>query len=100
MRDRLVFVICVVAVIVAGAGAFLLFNRQHDALARQEDQLKQDLSQGPVVRVAQVKIAQAERVVTLPAEVRAERRATLYAKVSGYVRRITVDKGDKVKAGQ
>ena len=39
------------------------------------------------------------RNVTLPAEVKAYQEATLYAKVAGYLKRITVDKGDRVKAG-
>ena len=41
------------------------------------------------------------RTVTLPAfRVLAEREATLYAKVSGYLKTLTVDKGDAVQDGQ
>jgi membrane fusion protein (multidrug efflux system) len=36
----------------------------------------------------------------LPAQVIAFQQATLYAKVSGYLKSIAVDKGDKVEAGQ
>jgi RND family efflux transporter MFP subunit len=39
-------------------------------------------------------------VVNLPGEVKANAQATLYAKVSGYLKEIRVDKGDHVKAGQ
>jgi len=39
------------------------------------------------------------RGVTLPGTVRPNRQAVLYAKVSGYLRSIRVDKGDFVKAG-
>lgn len=99
-RRTIVFVICAVAVIAAGGGAFILFGREHNALARQSDELARELAQGPVVQVAKVQVAAADRLVTLPAEVRAEKRATLYAKISGYVRKVLVDKGDKVKAGQ
>ncbi|MGZ6142326.1 MAG: efflux RND transporter periplasmic adaptor subunit [Myxococcales bacterium] len=98
-RSR-ILAICVIGVIAAGAGAFILFEREHAALARQEDTLKHELAQGPVVQVVKVKVAAADRMVTLPAEVRAERKATLYAKVSGYVKKVLVDKGDRVKAGQ
>jgi membrane fusion protein, multidrug efflux system len=38
------------------------------------------------------------RFVTLPGEVRAAQQATLYAKVTGYLKTITVDKGDEVMA--
>jgi len=39
------------------------------------------------------------RGVTLPAEIKANQSVTLYAKVSGYLKTITVDKGDMVKEG-
>lgn len=39
------------------------------------------------------------RFVTLPGTVRANQQATLYAKVGGYVTRVVVDKGDRVKTG-
>jgi len=89
-----------VLVLAAAAGAAALFVREHRANARQVEQLQRELDRGPVVRVARVKLAPAERVVSLPAEVRADRRAVLYAKVSGYVKRLLVDRGDKVKEGQ
>lgn len=39
------------------------------------------------------------RSITLPGEVRAYQQATLYAKVAGYLKKITVDTGDAVKEG-
>src|SRR5437773_5429481 len=39
------------------------------------------------------------RNVTLPGEIKAYQQATLYAKVAGYLKTITVDKGDRVKEG-
>ncbi len=40
------------------------------------------------------------RFVTLPGTLRANQQVTLHAKVAGYLKTITVDKGDAVKAGQ
>jgi RND family efflux transporter MFP subunit len=40
------------------------------------------------------------RYVTLPGSIRANQQATLYAKVAGYLKSLTVDKGDRVQAGQ
>lgn len=40
------------------------------------------------------------RYVTLPGGIRANQQATLYAKVAGYLKSLTVDKGDRVQAGQ
>ncbi|MBI5768499.1 MAG: efflux RND transporter periplasmic adaptor subunit [Verrucomicrobia bacterium] len=40
------------------------------------------------------------RFVTLPATLRANQQVTLHAKVPGYLKSITVDRGDTVQAGQ
>lgn len=40
------------------------------------------------------------RFVTLPGTLRANQQVTLHAKVAGYLKSISVDKGDAVKAGQ
>ena len=90
----------IAAVIAAAAGTAALFARERAAQARQEEVLKKELEQGPVVRVARVAVAPADRVVSLPAEVWAEQRSTLYAKVSGYVSKVLVERGDKVRKGQ
>ena len=39
------------------------------------------------------------RFVTLPGEIKPYQQATLYAKVAGYLKSITVDKGDQVREG-
>lgn len=55
---------------------------------------------GPSVTVARVHPGNLDRRITLPGTVRAYQEATLYAKVAGYLMSITVDRGDRVKAGQ
>ena len=87
-------------VLAAVAGIVALFARQRSAQAEQSQVLQRELAAGPLVRVAHVKKGAAERTISLPAEVRAERRATLYAKVSGYVKEVRVDRGDRVTRGQ
>src|SRR3954447_13794825 len=82
-RSPLLVTTTVVLVVAAAAATIVLFAREHSANARQVELLKQEIDRGPVVRVARVRLEPAARVVTLPAEVRAEQRATLYAKVSG-----------------
>ena len=39
------------------------------------------------------------RFVTLPGDIKAYQQATLYAKVAGYLKTISVDKGDQIKEG-
>jgi len=54
------------------------------------------------VHVKTVKPARQEiaRKVLLPAGVRADSEVTLYAKVTGYLKTITKDRGDRVKSGE
>jgi membrane fusion protein (multidrug efflux system) len=52
------------------------------------------------VQVAQPARGNVIRYVTLPGSLKANQQATLYAKVPGYLKSLTVDKGDKVSAGQ
>ncbi len=54
----------------------------------------------PVVTVVEPVRKNAMQSITLPASVEAIERATLYAKVSGYVQWIRVDKGDRVRKGE
>jgi RND family efflux transporter MFP subunit len=51
------------------------------------------------VHIAQLSTGPITRSVMLPAQVIAFQEATLYARVSGYLKSIAVDKGDKVAAG-
>src|SRR6266404_6146056 len=51
------------------------------------------------VQITQAKRGPITRFVTLPGEIKPYQQATLYAKVAGYLKTITVDKGDQVKEG-
>lgn len=55
-----------------------------------------------VVRVRTIKPARQDmiRKITLPASVRAESEVTLYAKATGFLKTLTKDRGDKVRAGE
>ncbi len=57
------------------------------------------VEQLPLVTIVQPVEKPAVLSITLPASVEALDQATLYAKVSGYVQWIKVDKGDRVKKG-
>lgn len=52
-----------------------------------------------VVQAAQPKRGPIIRYVTLPGEIKPYQQATLYAKVGGYLKTISVDKGEQVKEG-
>src|SRR6266536_1948411 len=51
------------------------------------------------VQIVRPKRGSITRNVTLPGEIKPYQQATLYAKVAGYLKTITVDKGDRVKEG-
>lgn len=59
-----------------------------------------DVKSAPEVKVAKASRGDVFRHVTLPGSLRANQQATLYAKVAGYLKTLSVDKGDAVKAGQ
>lgn len=62
--------------------------------------LEDEIAAGPRVHFAAVKMSSGERSITLIGETRPYATATLYAKVSGYLNQVLVDKGDIVKQGQ
>ena len=53
----------------------------------------------PQVKLVRVTKGEVTRTIVLPGEVKAYQQVTLYAKVGGYLKKITVDKGDEVKEG-
>ena len=66
----------------------------------EERKLEAEIAAGPRVHVATVKMSSGSRTITLIGETRPFATATLYAKVSGYLKDVPVDKGDIVKKGQ
>jgi RND family efflux transporter MFP subunit len=84
--------IALIAMLAATVLCFLLLNR-----GRVKETVSTTL---PVVAVATVDREDLYKEVTIPAEFRPFVETELNAKVSGYLERINVDFGDKVKAGQ
>jgi RND family efflux transporter MFP subunit len=97
---RFLFGGTVMVLLLAGILIFLiLHHRSH--IRHEEAQLRKVQQAGPVVVVVVAAHASPpERTLVLQAEARPFLSATLYAKVSGYLREITVDKGDQVTANQ
>jgi RND family efflux transporter MFP subunit len=80
---------------VVGLGTRRASQAREEAGARAEE-----AGRGARVRIAKAAMSPAVRKLTLQGEARAFAQVTLYAKVSGYLRDVKVDKGDRVKAGQ
>jgi len=95
------FYLCGLAVIVGAAvavGYFHLSRNQIVAAAREAR--ANTVDRGPRVEFVAATMGPSERTVTMLADVRANSSAILYAKVSGYVKSVQADRGDRVQAGQ
>jgi membrane fusion protein (multidrug efflux system) len=80
--------LCAVAVLLLGC-------RQNESAARPQKK-----SEPPVnVRLIQPTRGEITRTISLPGNVLANQQAALYAKVTGYLKSIAVDKGAEVKQG-
>jgi len=84
-----------VAAFVIGLG--VLWAAHH---AHAQAPVGADLTSAPTAGVAKVTREDLFKEVTIAAEFRPYEEVTLHAKVSGYVSKMNVDFGDKVKAGQ
>jgi len=89
-----------IAALVAVVGGVALVSRSRASAAQSESaDRKAELAGGRRVQVATAALSPSERVVELQGEARPFASVTLYAKVSGYLKQIMVDKGDRVRAG-
>jgi RND family efflux transporter MFP subunit len=91
-NHKIIFGIVAVVVVVC-----LLLAWRH---SRAQNSVAQDSVSTPTVAVAKVKREDLSREITIPAEFRPYVEVELHAKVAGYVDKMNVDFGDKVKAGE
>jgi RND family efflux transporter MFP subunit len=100
VRTPAVIVVAVVTLLAFG-GLFLLgwMPRQHQAaeLREQSAALSDD---APSVLVTQPKRTDKPQDLILPADVRARQETSLFPRANGYLKRVLVDIGDRVEAGQ
>lgn len=79
--------------------AFISITKR--AKIKQEEAIrKKEMEAGPRVQVTYVTQTSGEHTLNLIGETRPYQQVLLYAKVSGYLRDVRVDKGDVVKKGQ
>ena len=84
----------------AAAGLFALLSARQERLQAQERAVAREISAGLPVRVVKPRMTSESFQMLLPGDVRAYFESPIYAKVSGYLRKLLVDKGDRVEAGQ
>jgi RND family efflux transporter MFP subunit len=91
------WIFAVVVLLVLTVGLVLARNVR---LNRQGIELDQQLAQGARVLVAPVGRGAGSRTVQIPATLRGYVETPVYAKIAGYLKTISVDKGDRVRSGQ
>ena len=90
----------VLLVVVTAVALLALIGKQKISVTTETKNLETASEAGQPVRVVTAARAKEERQVVLSGEARPYASVTLYAKVSGYIQEIRVDKGDKVRADQ
>ena len=99
-RTKWVYLVGIVGVVAALVGVVLIATSRKAAADREEKDRTEEIQKGPRVRVARAQASPPVRKLELQGEARPFASATLYAKVSGYIREMRVDKGDLVKPNQ
>jgi membrane fusion protein, multidrug efflux system len=90
----------IIAVLAAAIMSFFLFTRQRTHVQAATEQLTTEVQKGPTVAVAIAHKVAGSDTLRLIGEARSFQSAIVYAKVSGYMRSISVDKGDFVHSNQ
>lgn len=86
-------------VVLAAVVVYVTYGRA-SAVATARDQLQSESARGPQVQTAVATMSPASRTIRLLGDARPYASVTLFAKVSGYVKSVNVDRGDQVKSGQ
>ncbi|CAN5464793.1 efflux RND transporter periplasmic adaptor subunit [soil metagenome] len=90
----------VILLVIIIAGVIFLFLKQRAGLTSERQLREAKVLAGPTVKTVKAMESKGGREYTLVGEVRPYQSVILYAKTSGYMDKILVDKGDKVIKGQ
>lgn len=94
-KRRAIYIVVISVILVGGIAAY-----NHLQLNRETERLAAEAQAGPHVDFTQAIKSPTQRTLSLVGEARPFASVTLYAKVSGYLKAVKVDKGDKVKKDQ
>ncbi|WP_243372169.1 efflux RND transporter periplasmic adaptor subunit [Geotalea sp. SG265] len=99
-HSRRLYLVAALIITVAVVIILVLFIRRYILTKNEAARRSGELQAGPHVQVATARRAPSGRSLELPGEARPYASVTLFPKISGYLARITVDKGDQVRSGQ
>lgn len=89
----------VIAILLLIAVIAVFAVRRTSSAATDADARAKDVAKGPPVKIATAEASPPVRNLVLLGEARPYASVTLYAKVSGYLKDVRVDRGDRVAAG-
>ena len=99
MNIKLVIRSFVLIVLMAG-GILYLYHTKQMAVAGESAKRMAEMKAGPFVKIAKATMGFGEKEISFVGEAIPFQTVTLYAKTSGYIEKMLVDKGDVVKEGQ
>jgi RND family efflux transporter MFP subunit len=94
------YIVAFVVVAVASTAVWWFWQDKQQRLIAEAKARVAQLDAGPTVVIGQSARGSAARRISLTGELRPYKATTLYSKVGGYLTRIMVDVGDRVRTGQ
>jgi len=85
-----------IILLLMGGGIAGIYMKKTSSVEAESAQRAKELKEGPVVKTAIAHFGSGGKELVLIGEARPYQSATLYSKISGYLGKINVDKGDKV----
>lgn len=90
----------ILLLLIAVAAVLFILSKNKHTIDKETTKLQQEQQEGPVVQAVRIGMSKPGQELTYTGEARPFESVTLYAKTSGYMDKILVDKGDKVHQGQ
>ncbi len=94
------YVAGIVAIAAAAGGVYYIYKSRNLEIGTVREARAAIAARGPRIEVVKATASPTERTIKLLGDVRSGATTTIYAKVAGYLKTISVDKGDRVEAGQ
>src|SRR5262249_52542279 len=99
-RSARFYLFSIASLAVAGGAVLYFHYARNQEIAGVREARAAGADRGPRVEVVTAPGRPTARMVQRPGQGRSGASTTLYSKVAGYLKTISVDKGDKVEAGQ
>lgn len=100
LSGRTLYILGTAVVVAACTTTAMMVLGRRGAVMAERNRLTTQFERGVPILAAPVSLSGSTRQISLPGELRPLQNNTVYAKISGYLAKINVDRGDRVKKGQ